>query len=952
MGDLNDEKKEEQELNETMNVSSTSDLEQKRTDAALKKEGKEEISQKTADMVPVAEEFSFNTFWNTRRVEFAVDRNGKRIDSREEIEKALSVPDENLFVHTRGGRVFVAKNVDGKLMTTQSVIPVRDGDMQVLRNRTAEMKTLLKWNEADISHGISASGKNLGGPEEIRNALAEGKERVFLYTVLDPDCPFAVEKRDEGYAISKFPQEVDLKWGDTKLLYARDVDGNEFRSPEAIQEALGKEPGRLLVHLQDDPDDPYMLEKREDGVYLSNDPVKSGNAMNKAAYRKLEGEPAIVPKKEPVPDDFIMSEEPLSQTGFLEWKKEDVLYAVGTDGKKITDYQKIVDSFNKGDTRMLLYTKLEEEPRLVERKKNRFYTSKRTMGKLEKMLENADPMNLDPELFTSEEEKLSAVKWNLTVLMAEKTSKILFAMDDDGRIYGQDDRKDEILSEMQKEGKRMFLFEQNKTTGQVTAQALENRKGKLYVSDAPINSRNKMKDTPDFSPKASIRVEDIINIADRHKLEELQDKLGANNQKRKALADNLENLNKVKDAKSVLKEPGKPTKPKKPGKPGLGFWGGLWRGITKFFTLGFGETKGYKKLAEKRKKYNEVELPEYEKKIHEFPNELKKYEAAMKKFREEEKALKYQKDHRKELEEKYRKLDRQAELEQANLKSAYNSENESWKKKSAANGPRQVKNYRDHLEVRVEGVADYMEKGEITPDNIFAYTWMKGAACKGKSASDPSARRDLAAYIASNSIQTKILSDKAYQTVDSEVQDKKRVHALNTGAAQKKIEQDEVFNKVLDDLKDGPIDPEKVHDRYLIMTTKKDRSKKMPDAILREAKEDLIRGFGKQPISDRSIDEVIRIKAMDENIEKISKMRLNPNAMTPEEVKRYESAGKKRLAEILMLKPTEAERKPYKDAAAKLGNQGPMKLDDMKNALESKMPKKQMEAVKNPEAGK
>ena len=935
-----------------INVAETASEEQKRTDAAIVAEEKEAkpIAQETVEMRPVSEPFTFDTFWEARNISFAQTADGKRLESKEEIQEALSQKDGRLLVHTKGGRVFAAMNQDGELRTTKSIIPGKDAEMQVSKNRTAETTTILQWNEADITNAVSASGKTLEGPEEIRKALDE-KQQVFLYTKDEPEYPHVVEKRGEEYAVSKYGQEVDMQWGGTSLLYAKDVDGNEFRSPEAIQSALESGNGRLLVHLKDDPDDAYMLQKREDGVYLSNDPVKSGNAMNKDAYKKLDGEPAMVSKKSLSEDDFLPAGTSLSETKLLSWKKEDVLHAISSDGKTITEYPQIVDALGKGDTRILLYTKADPEPFLVERKKDRFYTSTNTMGKLERLMQEAkttDLSTLDPEMFTSEEKKLSTVKRsfdNFTKGMDE----VLFAIDDQGKIYGKEGKTEEIHSELSKEGRRLFVFEKDGMSGQVTAKAMENRNGELFVSNGPVDGRHKMQDTPAFAPKASVKVDDIIKAVDPTEHERRLDDVDASKRKMDALKLNMDALDKAAETRKNLKAPSKPVKPKKPGKPQLGFWGKVWRGFTKVFTFGLGETKAYKNLPEKRRRYEEIDLPAYEKKLKAFPEQMKRYEAALQSYKDKDAALKYQIDHKAELQQKYQKEFREAQKDMAAAGSRARIAENQMREAEAGNTARDAKAYRDHLEVRVEGIADLMEKGKITPDNIFAYTWMQESACKGKSAADPEARKAAAAFLASNTIQTRVLADKATGKVNSRALEERSVDTLNSGDPQRMIEQDEVFTKMMDDMKGAAIDPEKLVGKYMLLSNRRDKEKQLPANLLKEAKADMIRGFGEQEISDRAIDEVIRMRKLDEGIDKFEKQGHNLSRMGDKEFAGAKKSGKDFMKQAFEMKPTEEDRRPYKEAAAKLGKKGPMKLDEMSKALDSQMPKMQMKA---PETGK
>ena len=43
---------------------------------------------------------------------------------------------------------------------------------------------------------------------------------------------------------------------------------------------------------------------------------------------------------------------------------------------------------------------------------------------------------------------------------------------------------------------------------------------------------------------------------------------------------------------------------------------------------------------------------------------------------------------------------------------------------------RNIRKYHQHTEVRMQGIADIIKNGRITPENIFANTWLLEAACK------------------------------------------------------------------------------------------------------------------------------------------------------------------------------------------------------------------------------
>lgn len=55
--------------------------------------------------------------------------------------------------------------------------------------------------------------------------------------------------------------------------------------------------------------------------------------------------------------------------------------------------------------------------------------------------------------------------------------------------------------------------------------------------------------------------------------------------------------------------------------------------------------------------------------------------------------------------------------------------------------------------------------GEVTPDDIFANTWMKKAVCEGKPTSDPEVLRALKEYVVSRheeEVLTRTMEDREY----------------------------------------------------------------------------------------------------------------------------------------------------------------------------------------------
>ncbi len=147
----------------------------------------------------------------------------------------------------------------------------------------------------------------------------------------------------------------------------------------------------------------------------------------------------------------------------------------------------------------------------------------------------------------------------------------------------------------------------------------------------------------------------------------------------------------------------KPTEPK-------GFGTKAWRVAVKIFTLGFGETQTYKEYNRRVRKWKSDDK-RYTRDMVEVPKKIKK-------LKEQEAEL------QKQLAENSR--------DKKKLLDEYKLADPDGKKK-------EIQNYQNKTEIRLEGVADIIKNGVVTDENVFANTWMKKAACQGKNGSDPEA---------------------------------------------------------------------------------------------------------------------------------------------------------------------------------------------------------------------
>lgn len=113
-----------------------------------------------------------------------------------------------------------------------------------------------------------------------------------------------------------------------------------------------------------------------------------------------------------------------------------------------------------------------------------------------------------------------------------------------------------------------------------------------------------------------------------------------------------------------------------------------------------------------------------------------------------------------------------------------------------------VKQYRDHLEVKMEGVSDLLWKGKITEDNLFAHTWLKRAECDQQPCSSMTARKALCAYIAADALEDEILSRRVHSIETSGSVIERRLAPLKNGKAVEDLMKNPELKKILDDLGD------------------------------------------------------------------------------------------------------------------------------------------------------
>ncbi len=163
------------------------------------------------------------------------------------------------------------------------------------------------------------------------------------------------------------------------------------------------------------------------------------------------------------------------------------------------------------------------------------------------------------------------------------------------------------------------------------------------------------------------------------------------------------------------------------------------------------------------------------------------------------------------------------------------------------------------------GVADLMEKGRITAENIFAYTWLQSAACRDKGWDDMEAVNHLYNYIAASMVQDPILLS-AVKNPGADPQTQVLLSHLNDGTAVEALMKDDDLRAVLAEHK-GPIDPEQICGSYKERVRERNEEALKPTNRLRNAREELLARYGDKPVTEDALVDIIRLNVLDNYIE-------------------------------------------------------------------------------------
>ena len=409
----------------------------------------------------------------------------------------------------------------------------------------------------------------------------------------------------------------------------------------------------------------------------------------------------------------------------------------------------------------------------------------------------------------------------------DEDGPVQMAVDDRGKAYTS---TEEIIQQLSVPGNRLFVF---KTDGSLPL-ALSNEDGRLMVSSDQISSRMQAPLDPGntFEPQKSLDPKDIANIPSHKLIESLQDGLEEPRKQIKYYDTFVKKTNETKDdAQEWLDRHRKP--------PKLGAMNTFKRWIYKKIIKGSGETEAYKKYRVRKDKW--------------IAN-VKKRQDTIRTMDERLKAME-------STHAKNKKLVAETKAKIAKLNNEYYSKNPGYQKNN-------IEKYRRNTEDRMEGIADIIRTGKITQNNIFANTWLAEQNVRGKKITDPGTVKNLVSYIASRSIEEKILEETIRDPEYAAARNSILVDGLNNGQAAESLSKSGLFNKMLQDQGDKPIDPDEFYTTYTHRVRALEKKYADPLYKLKSARQKLIDEFGERPITKDCLSHIAKLNVLDKWIKK------------------------------------------------------------------------------------
>jgi hypothetical protein len=276
--------------------------------------------------------------------------------------------------------------------------------------------------------------------------------------------------------------------------------------------------------------------------------------------------------------------------------------------------------------------------------------------------------------------------------------------------------------------------------------------------------------------------------------------------------------------------------------------------------------KAIKQYEEDLRKYNDAvdKYPggkeAYEKQRKEFLDGLKNAGYSLKEYHNIPKRLE---DRRNKLAMTERNLEaNKAKVAEAKKNLPEYAENLSDEISGYGENLSDVYEYRSHIEVRLEGIADLLQNEKFTRKNLFASTWILKNECENKSFKDPVAVEKLLTYVACRQAEKDILDKTSNYKVANPEAEGTILRNLNNQQTMERLKNDPMFTLILESQIDKPINPELIAKTYLNPPAEMKKLVQIREAqnSMKEMMGEIEQRFGNKPISKDCLGDYIQWK--------------------------------------------------------------------------------------------
>ncbi len=294
--------------------------------------------------------------------------------------------------------------------------------------------------------------------------------------------------------------------------------------------------------------------------------------------------------------------------------------------------------------------------------------------------------------------------------------------------------------------------------------------------------------------------------------------------------------------------------------------------------------KQSKQYEEDLKTY-EADLKKYNEAVEKYPGGKEAYEQQSKEFEDKLKEEKISLDDyhniSKKIEKKKTDLENKKEEQKrfkesvAKAKSEYSRYDEAVHEEidGLNYNKEEVEEYRNHLEVKLEGVADLIENNKITRKNLFATTWLLKNECEGKTIDSPEVGEKVLQYIACKQAERSILEKTNNYRIANPEAEGTMIRNLNNGQAVLKLKNDPLISTIFENQMDQPLNMDLVEKLYFEPNDQVKQAVKIVEAKqdLKAMMDEMEEKFGNKPIDESNFRDFVQWKTCETIYNKLDK---------------------------------------------------------------------------------